>query len=77
MVTYAKGGKDLLVGRITLDQFRTRNKPFQVSSEMKRMITSGELSPPNIGGEWVTSPVEKVVILGGRMGSIPGNDVET
>ena len=44
VVSYTEDDKELLVNRITLGQFRARNRLLQVSSKIKEMITSGELN---------------------------------
>lgn len=44
VVSYTEDGKELLVNRITLGQFRASNRLLQVSGKIKEMITSGELN---------------------------------
>ena len=43
VVSYTKGGKQLLFGRATLYQFLARNKLLQVSDEIRKMSVSGTL----------------------------------
>ena len=44
VASYIKDGKELLVGRATLDQFRARENFLRVSAQIKEMIASGELN---------------------------------
>ena len=44
VASYTKDGKELLVGRATLDQFRARENFLRISARIKEMIASEELN---------------------------------